>query len=73
MLSDIKSPTLLVWGANDADTPPESGEKMRKLIPDSSLVVLENAGHFSYIDQPQKFDLIVRRFLRGDNIRTSER
>ncbi len=64
VLSEIKSPTLLVWGANDRDTPVASAKVMERLIPDSTLVVFENAGHFAYIDQANKFNLIVRKFLR---------
>jgi pimeloyl-ACP methyl ester carboxylesterase len=64
MLPYIQSPTLLVWGADDKDTPLASAKIMEKLIPNASLVVLENAGHFSYIDHPHKFHMIVRKFLR---------
>jgi pimeloyl-ACP methyl ester carboxylesterase len=64
MLRDVQSPTLLIWGADDKETPLKLGEEMARLIPNSSLVVMENAGHFSFIDQPHKFNLIVRKFLR---------
>jgi pimeloyl-ACP methyl ester carboxylesterase len=67
MLPYIKSPTLLIWGADDKDTPLASANRMEKLIPHASLVVLENAGHFSYIDQSNKFNLIIRKFLRDNN------
>jgi pimeloyl-ACP methyl ester carboxylesterase len=61
----IKTPTLLVWGENDQDTPVSSGAKMQQLIPGSELVILEHAGHFSYIDQQSQFSLHVKRFLRS--------
>jgi pimeloyl-ACP methyl ester carboxylesterase len=73
MLQHIKSPTLLVWGADDKDTPLTSAEKMQKLIPNASLVVIENAGHFSYIDNPHKFHLIVKKFLRDKRIGLANR
>jgi pimeloyl-ACP methyl ester carboxylesterase len=64
-LPHIKSPTLLIWGEkNDKETPVSSAMIMKKLIPQTELVVFKNAGHFSYIDQYSKFRLIVRRFLR---------
>lgn len=62
-LPRISVPTLLVWGAEDTDTPLADGETMEKLIPDAGLVVLEGAGHFSYIDQPARFATIVRHFI----------
>jgi len=58
-LPQIKAPTLLVWGADDVETPVAYGKIMNRLIPNSKLVVLDKSGHFSFIDQPDKFaDLI---------------
>jgi len=62
-LPKIQSPTLLIWGENDHDTPVSSAETMNRLIPNSDLVVLKDAGHFSYIDQFSLFRLRVRKFL----------
>lgn len=64
-LSKIKSPTLLIWGENDEDTPVYMGKKMEKLIPDAGLVVLKNSGHFSYLDSPKEYNLIVENFLNS--------
>ena len=61
---DIKNSTLLVWGKNDDDTPLYMAKIMKKNIPDSGLVVLENAGHFSYLDNPQKYLLVTNEFLK---------
>lgn len=63
-LSHIKSPTLLIWGANDMETPLSSARIIERLIPGSKLIVFENASHYSYLDQSNKFHLLVRRFLR---------
>jgi len=65
LMPQIKTPTLLIWGENDEDTPVSSGVTMQKLIEGSELIVLEHAGHFSYIDQATQFGLLARRFLRG--------
>jgi pimeloyl-ACP methyl ester carboxylesterase len=64
LLSQVASPTLLIWGADDTETPLSSAKVMERLIPQARLVVLQNAGHFSYLDQYGKFRLIVRQFLR---------
>jgi pimeloyl-ACP methyl ester carboxylesterase len=64
LLPRIESPTLLIWGENDKDTPLSSGRFMQKLIPGAELFVLKNAGHFSYIDQFGKFCLLSEKFLR---------
>jgi pimeloyl-ACP methyl ester carboxylesterase len=64
ILRYITSPTLLIWGENDTETPVSSAVVMRDAIPYAELVILKNAGHFSYIDQYGKFRLIVSKFLR---------
>jgi pimeloyl-ACP methyl ester carboxylesterase len=59
----INCPTLLVWGDSDDDTPLADGHTMERLIPGARLLVLKNAGHFSYIDQYGRFRLAVIPFL----------
>jgi pimeloyl-ACP methyl ester carboxylesterase len=36
---------------------------MERLIPDAGLVVLDGAGHYSYLDQPARFARIVSHFI----------
>ena len=60
----IKCPTLLVWGVNDTATPLSDGEKMEKLIPDAGLVKLENAGHYSFLEQQYTFNRVMCSFLK---------
>jgi pimeloyl-ACP methyl ester carboxylesterase len=62
-MSSIKVPTLLVWGSQDADTPLAAAREMERLIPDAGLVVLDGAGHYSYLDQPVRFARIVSHFI----------
>jgi pimeloyl-ACP methyl ester carboxylesterase len=62
-LPQISASTLLIWGAEDTETPPSDGQLMERLIPDAGLVVLEGAGHYSYLDQQARFGAIVRHFL----------
>ena len=64
-LKKIQSPSLLVWGAEDMDTPLAFAQKMEKEIPDAGLVVLEGAGHFSYLDQFPRFMAVVNSFFGG--------
>lgn len=62
-LKNIKSPTLIIWGENDLDTPLYMAEIMEKEIPDAGLVVLNDAGHFSYLDKSVDFNKIADNFL----------
>ena len=64
LLPRIKSPTLLVWGEHDRDVPPAAAQIIARLIPNAQLVIFENAGHFPYLDQFDRFRLLVGRFLR---------
>ena len=64
LLSNIKCPTLLVWGVNDTATPLSDGEKMEKLIPDAGLVKLENAGHYSFLEQQYTFNRVMCSFMK---------
>jgi pimeloyl-ACP methyl ester carboxylesterase len=64
LLPLIAAPTLLVWGAQDRDVPVAAAQVMARLIPAAQLVVFENAGHFAYLDQFDRFRLLVARFLR---------
>lgn len=67
LLPNIKCPTLLVWGVNDTATPLSDGEKMEKLIPDAGLVKLENAGHYSFLEQQYTFNRVMCSFMKiGD-------
>lgn len=66
LLKDIQASTLLIWGKDDNDTPVYMGEIMEKEIKDSGLVVLENAGHYSYLDQFMRFKAIIDSFLKED-------
>jgi pimeloyl-ACP methyl ester carboxylesterase len=63
LLPKISAPTLLVWGAQDTSTPLADGRTMERLIPDAGLVVFDNAGHFSYLDEPDRFGRIAAHFL----------
>ena len=66
LLKGIKASTLLIWGRNDTATPVYMGEIMEREIEDSGLVILENAGHFSYIDQYAQFTAVLKSFFKID-------
>lgn len=46
----ISCPVVLIWGEKDQDTPVECGQKLSKLIPNSTLVVLPGKGHHPQAD-----------------------
>jgi pimeloyl-ACP methyl ester carboxylesterase len=63
----VQRPTLLLWGDRDEDTPLSQGKALEAAIPDAGLVVLEGAGHYSYLDRLADAARIVDFFYRqGD-------
>jgi pimeloyl-ACP methyl ester carboxylesterase len=65
-LSNIKAETLLIWGENDLDTPVSDARIMDKTIKNSELVIIKNAGHFSFLEQQNQFLIILNHFLLKD-------
>ncbi len=66
LLPKIKAPTLLIWGDQDQETPLSFARTMEKKIPDAGLVVFPGAGHFSYLDRPNDFAVIINDFLKQE-------
>ncbi len=59
----IACPTLIIYGGDDTITPPSYGEKMNSLIPNSKLLILKNAGPFSFLDKPEEFVKNLNEFI----------
>lgn len=60
----ISLPTLLLWGEKDRDTPLYMCRKLHSLLRNSETVVIEEAGHFSYLECPEYAYRVVRAFCR---------
>jgi pimeloyl-ACP methyl ester carboxylesterase len=60
----LTMPTLLVVGAEDTFTPPETMQRMETLLPDARLLVVPAAGHLVPLEAPQVFNAAVAEFLR---------
>ncbi len=63
LLGNITTPTLIIWGNKDKETPIYMARKLNKKIVGSGLVVLNGAGHYSYLEQPTRVLLILNSFL----------
>lgn len=59
-LARVKVPTLVMCGRQDPVTPLADHEAMAACVPGSQLVVIENCGHLSTIEQP----LVVTQALK---------
>jgi 2-hydroxy-6-oxonona-2,4-dienedioate hydrolase len=63
-LSNIKQPTLLIWGNNDTITPPFVAREFNRLIPNSELHFIDKCGHAPMMEQPEEFNQILHKFLK---------
>lgn len=62
-VSRIQVPVQIIVGADDKLTPPSVSRKMAEAIPKARLLVLEDTGHLSNLEQPQAFNDCVLGFL----------
>lgn len=67
-MKKIEAPTLLIWGQKDSTTPISDAVKMKKTIPDSGLIALEGAGHYSYLDKHYEIKKIILYFLKSNKL-----
>ena len=62
-LEKIQNKTLIINGKNDKETPIYMAKRLNLAIKNSNLILLSNAGHFSFIDKPNLFNMEVGKFL----------
>ena len=63
MVPDIQAPTLLIWGLNDTITPPMVAHEFNRLLPNSELHFIDKCCHAPMMEAPQKFNILLDRFL----------
>lgn len=63
LVRDIQLPTLLLWGENDKDTPVSDAFTLASHLADSHVVVVPNAGHFVFNDDPKAVQKELESFL----------
>lgn len=59
----IEQPTLIIWGKHDPWSPLTMAERFNQEIPDSRLVVFDNAAHIPMEEIPTETAAVVREFL----------
>ncbi|MEX0719074.1 MAG: alpha/beta hydrolase [Balneolaceae bacterium] len=62
-LPNIPHEVLLLWGRNDDATPVYQAKRMEQGIKNAALVVIEDAGHYAFLDKPKQFAKIAEAFL----------
>lgn len=62
-LARLRLPTLIVAGRFDPRLPPKHHEQLAELLPDSRLRVMEESGHFPFLEEKKQFAEVVEQFL----------
>ena len=63
LFATITTPVLVIAGREDATFPLNELNSMAKAIPDSELVVLDDAAHLVAVEVPETVNALVDRFL----------
>lgn len=65
LLGSVRVPTLFPWGEDDAFGGAENAREVTAAMPEAELVMLPEAGHLPWIDDPAGVGAATREFLRG--------
>ena len=63
-LRGYAAPSLVLCGREDIPCPVSRHELMHGLLPNSELVIVEEAGHLPTLEQPDRTTKAIRRWLR---------
>lgn len=66
ILENIKVPTLLIWGKQDAVLPIEGGYNAVEKLENCELRVISKCGHWVQFEYPEWFNQAVSQFLTTD-------
>lgn len=62
---DVRAPTLIVIGLEDPVSAVPEGEELHLGIANSKLLSIEEAGHYPWLEQPERFFSALERGLRA--------
>jgi pimeloyl-ACP methyl ester carboxylesterase len=62
-ISELKLPTLIIWGGRDRLIPPDYAERFHRDISGSTLVIFDDLGHAPEEEDPARTVVAVKQFL----------
>ena len=62
-LDKLKTPTLIIWGKQDGLTPLAWGERFKKEIPNSEIIIFDQCGHAPPLEKATDFNAALIKFL----------
>jgi pimeloyl-ACP methyl ester carboxylesterase len=63
-LPHISVPTLVLVGADDAITPPDTAREMASALPHATLEIIPSAGHLAPMERPEVVNRAILAFLQ---------
>ncbi|WOC40847.1 alpha/beta hydrolase [Polaribacter sp. HL-MS24] len=67
-LPEMNMPACIIWGKQDAVTPPEVAHDFHKLLPNSDLFWIDKCGHAAMMERPEEFNSILHNWLKDRNL-----
>jgi 3-oxoadipate enol-lactonase len=64
ILGEIRCPTLVIVGREDAISPPAEMRRIAGAIPNARLIEIPDAGHLSPMERPAEVNVAIEAFLR---------
>jgi len=62
-LDQIRCPTFVIGGREDRRTTPAAHETLAREIPGAELVMIDDSGHFTTLEQPERVTRTLRQWL----------
>lgn len=62
-LEEIRVPTLVITGDEDGITPSSEAREWGALIPNARIVEINEAGHLSNLEMPERFNALLTEYL----------
>jgi proline iminopeptidase len=71
-LKKVTAPVLIVAGDKDAFCPPSAAREMHLRFSNSKLLIIDNCGHFMWMEQADVFNAQVPQFLAALGLQTEQ-
>jgi pimeloyl-ACP methyl ester carboxylesterase len=65
LLEGVQTPALIVWGGRDRIVPPGVAQQFGRALPTSRVTVLDGAGHFVDMEQPDTLAKLITQFVES--------
>jgi pimeloyl-ACP methyl ester carboxylesterase len=66
LLGGVRTPALVVWGAEDRIVPRSTGDAYKAALRDARLTVLPGAGHYVEMEKPDELAKLVTDFVQAN-------